>query len=71
MSRILLPNEFEPRPYQRRPMVHMTRNGSDGRGKRAVWVVHRRGGKDLTWLHIMCMLMLRRVGMYWHTFPTF
>jgi phage terminase large subunit len=69
--RIEIPHEFEPRPYQRRPMVFMTGNGSDGRGKRAVWVVHRRGGKDLTWLHIMCILMLRRVGMYWHTFPTF
>lgn len=69
--RIEIPHDFEPRPYQLRPMLHMTRNGSDGRRKRAVWVVHRRGGKDLTWLHIMCMLMLRRVGMYWHTFPTF
>lgn len=68
---IYLPNQFDPRPYQLRPMRFMTDHGSDGRRKRAVWVVHRRGGKDLTWLHIMCMLMLRRVGMYWLTYPTF
>lgn len=69
--RVEIPNDFQFRGYQRRPAQFMTANGSDGRGKRAVWVVHRRGGKDLTWLHILAMLMLRRVGMYWHTFPTF
>jgi phage terminase large subunit len=69
--RIEIPHDFAPRPYQRRFMRHFTGGGSDGRGKRAVWVVHRRGGKDLTGLHTMAMLMLRRVGMYWHTFPTF
>ena len=71
MTRVLIPNDFDPRPYQRRPMVFMTGHGSDGRGKRANWVVHRRGGKDLTWMHITAMLAHRRIGMYWHTFPTF
>jgi phage terminase large subunit len=52
-------------------MRFFTDGGSDGRGKRAAWVVHRRGGKDLTALHTAAMLMHRRVGMYWHTFPTF
>ena len=34
-------------------------------------VHHRRAGKDLMAMHTMAMLMLRRVGMYWHVFPTF
>jgi phage terminase large subunit len=69
--RVPIPHDFEPRGYQLPPFQHMTGGGSDGRGKRAVCVWHRRSGKDLTWLHIMVVLMLRRVGMYWHTFPTF
>lgn len=42
----------------------------DGGGKRAVWCVHRRGGKDLTALHQTCKMMLQRKGSYWHVFPT-
>lgn len=42
----------------------------DGGGLRAVWVVHRRGGKDLTALHQTCRMMHRRRGAYWHVFPT-
>lgn len=42
----------------------------DRGGKRAVWVVHRRGGKDLTALHQTAKMMHRRRGMYWHIFPT-
>jgi phage terminase large subunit len=43
---VRLPNDFTPRPYQRRYMAHF-----DNGGKRAIWVVHRRGGKDLTAMH--------------------
>lgn len=39
-------------------------------GKRAIWVVHRRGGKDLTSLHQTCIQMHERVGSYWHVYPT-
>lgn len=67
--RIAIPHEFDPRPYQRRYMRYFTDDGSDGRGKRAAWCVHRRGGKDLTALHTTCMLMHRRIGTYWHVFP--
>jgi phage terminase large subunit len=66
----VIPNDFDPRPYQRRYMRYFTDGGSDGRGKRAAWCVHRRGGKDLTALHTTAMLMHRRVGVYWHVFPT-
>src|SRR5437870_627142 len=66
MPRLQLPHHFTPREYQRRFMAYF-----DGGGKRAVWVVHRRGGKDLTALHQLCKMAHQRVGMYWHVFPTF
>lgn len=65
-----IPNNFEPRPYQRKFMRYFVDGGSDGRGKRAAWCVHRRGGKDLTALHTTAMLAHRRVGTYWLIFPT-
>lgn len=42
----------------------------DAGGRRAVWCVHRRGGKDLTALHQTCKAAHRRTGTYWHIFPT-
>lgn len=51
-------------------MRYFTDGGSDGRGKRAVLCYHRRGGKDLSAMHMTAMLMHRRVGVYWHVFPT-
>jgi hypothetical protein len=42
----------------------------EGGGKRAMWVVHRRGGKDLTAMHQTVRMMARRRGAYWHVFPT-
>src|SRR5438445_551334 len=61
-----LPNGFTPRPYQRRYMAYF-----DGGGKRAMWVVHRRGGKDLTAMHQTVKEMHRRRGAYWHVYPSF
>lgn len=63
---IKIPNNFVPRLYQKRPMRYL-----DNGGKRLVWIVHRRGGKDLTMLHQTCKMMHKRVGMYWHVFPSF
>jgi phage terminase large subunit len=68
---IRLPNDFDPRWYQLPFMEFFTADGSDGAGKAADWVMHRRGGKDLVGMHTKCMLMHRRIGAYWHTFPTF
>lgn len=63
--RIRIPNGFTPRPYQRRAMAYF-----DNGGTRALTVWHRRGGKDLTALHQTCKMMHKRVGAYWHIFPT-
>jgi phage terminase large subunit len=52
-------------------MQHFIGGGSDGRGKSAAWVVHRRGGKDFHGMHTLNVCAHRRKGAYWHTFPTF
>jgi len=65
VATVQIPNGFAPRPYQARAMRYR-----DEGGKRIFWVVHRRGGKDLTWLHQTCKDALRRRGVYWHVFPT-
>lgn len=72
MSRVLIPNaHWKARWYQRPFFLHFTGKGSDGSGKAAAWVVHRRGGKDLTGMHMLNTCAHRRRGAYWHTFPTF
>lgn len=62
---IELPANFTPRPYQE-PVMRFFDEG----GKRAVWVMHRRGGKDRTMLAQVSKMALRRVGLYWHMLPT-
>jgi len=52
-------------------MLHYTGGGHDGRRKRGVAVFHRRAGKDLLAMMIADICAFRRVGAYWHTFPTF
>lgn len=54
-----------PRPYQQPYMAAM-----DNGCKFAVWVMHRRGGKDRTALAQTCKMAFRRVGLYWHCLPT-
>src|SRR3954466_4644975 len=54
-----------PRHYQLPYMRAM-----DGGCKFAVWVMHRRGGKDRTALAQTCKMAFRRVGLYWHCLPT-
>ena len=66
MAELELPNEFEPRDYQRGVMRYIMRGG-----KRAVVVWPRRHGKDLTFLHIHAWMSQRRVGAYWHVLPTY
>ena len=63
---IVLPNDFTPRPYQERFMRAM-----DSGVRKAMWVVHRRGGKDLTAMHQTVKMMFQRPGTYWHIFPSF
>ena len=65
LTRVRIPNRFTPRWYQSRYMAAIDS------GKRfAFWVVHRRGGKDLTDLHQECKDMHDQRGIYWHVFPT-
>lgn len=74
MAALVLPHSFDARDYQRPFMRHFVgtkANPHDGSGKRAAWVVHRRGGKDLTGMNMLDICAHRRKGAYWHTFPTF
>lgn len=63
---VSIPNDFTPRDYQIPYMAYF-----DQGGKRAFCNWHRRGGKDLVALHQTCKMMHRRVGTYWHIFPSF
>ena len=58
MTVITLPHDFMPLPYQARYMDYFDRGG-----KRAMWIVHRRGGKDLTALHQLCKMAMQRRGL--------
>jgi len=65
---VQLPHNWSPRSYQE-PLWRYLR-GKQPR-KRAVFVCHRRGGKDLLAVnHIGCSAF-ERVGAYWHVFPEF
>jgi len=63
---ITLPYKFEPRPYQL-PILKALDNGY----KRAVWVSHRRSGKDKTMINYIAKSMMERVGAYFYVFPTY
>lgn len=63
-SLIRLPNNWEPRPYQRKLWSYLE-NG----GKRAIALWHRRSGKDDVALHWAAVSAMQRVGNYWHMLP--
>lgn len=63
---IVLPNNWQPRPYQRKLWGYL-RNG----GKRAVAAWHRRAGKDDVCLHHTAIAAHQRVGNYWHMLPEY
>lgn len=54
-----------PRHYQMPYMAAM-----DEGCRFAVWVMHRRGGKDRTALAQACKQAFKRTGLYWHCLPT-
>lgn len=64
MPTIRLPNNWNPRPYQRPLWDYLERGG-----KRAVAVWHRRAGKDDVALHRTCIGAHERVGNYWYMLP--
>jgi hypothetical protein len=62
---ITLPHKFVPRDYQV-PVFNAVEQGI----KRFLWVVHRRGGKDKTFINIMASKIPQRLGAYFYYFPT-
>lgn len=65
MAEIAIDGGMVPRFYQLPYMSAM-----DAGCRFAVWVMHRRGGKDRTALAQACKDAFRRVGLYWHCLPT-
>lgn len=63
---LLLPYEWEPRPYQEPVWDYL-----EGGGKRAVVKWHRRAGKDDLFLHWMAFAAHDRVGNYWYMLPEY
>lgn len=61
---MILPNNWEPRPYQRALWRYL-----EGGGRRAVAVWHRRAGKDDVCLHWAATAAHERVANYWHMLP--
>lgn len=66
MPEILLPNRWDPRPYQLKAWEYMM----DG-GRYAVLAWHRRAGKDDFSLSYTSVSAIRDVGMYWHCLPEY
>lgn len=66
MSSIIIPNEWEPRPYQ----LPVLRYFAEG-GKRAVLQWSRRLGKDDLSLHQTALFAMLEVGNYWHMLPQY
>jgi hypothetical protein len=64
VTKILLPNKWEPRDYQTPLWRYM-----HGGGKRAVAIWPRRHGKDDVALHFTACAAHERVGPYWHLLP--
>jgi hypothetical protein len=66
IPKINIPNNWQPRPDQRRAWDYLE-NG----GLRSVVVAHRRYGKDDIALHFTATQTVQRVGNYWHMLPQY
>ena len=65
---IIIPHNYKPRPYQMGLWDAMIND----KKKRAIYVWHRRAGKDLLALNrILYSAMFEAVGTYWHIFPSY
>jgi phage terminase large subunit len=65
---IIIPHNYTPRLYQLGLWSAMI----DDKKKRAIYVWHRRAGKDLLALNrILYSAMFEAVGTYWHIFPSY
>ena len=61
---VRLPNNWAPRPYQRKAWLYLERGG-----KHAELVWARRHGKDDLSLHWTAVSAFQKVGNYWHMLP--
>ena len=66
MPILRLPNNWTPRPYQRKLWDYLERGGRE-----AVAVWHRRSGKDDLALHRSACAIHERTGNYWHMLPKY
>ena len=65
---IIIPHNYKPRQYQMGLWDAMIND----KKKRAIYVWHRRAGKDLLALNrILYSAMFEAVGTYWHIFPSY
>ena len=65
-TRIVLPNEWDPEPYQMPSWQYL-----EGGGLRVVSVWHRRAGKDSYGVNWAACGSQSRVGNYWHLLPEY
>lgn len=63
---ITIPYGFSPRPYQVKILSALDRGC-----KNAVWVVHRRGGKDVTMFNYTIKRAFEEPGIYYYMLPTY
>ena len=69
---VTIPYRFTPRPHQLEIMrVFDQMLLHQGSIKRFVDVVHRRGGKDKTWIQNSVKSMIRDRGNYFYILPTY
>jgi phage terminase large subunit len=66
MPTITLPNNWSPRPYQRRLWDYLEKGGT-----RAIEIAHRRWGKDDLILHRTAIAAFERPASYWHCLPEY
>lgn len=66
MAKIVLPNNWKPRPYQRALWDYLERGGT-----RAIEIAHRRWGKDDVLLHRAAIAAFERPATYWHCLPEY
>jgi phage terminase large subunit len=66
VAQVVLPNGWEPRPYQK-PLWNYLERG----GKRALGIWHRRAGKDDVLLHRTAVAAFERPATYWTALPEY
>jgi phage terminase large subunit len=66
LPKITLPNNWQPRPYQRAMWDYLERGG-----RRAIGAWHRRAGKDDVLLHRTAVAAFERPATYWTALPEY